>query len=504
MGGSVFKPEGLSTPRMPPTVYNSVLSRAEELLRVHFKLVGHAIEAPAKSSYGDIDILVAEPFVRNVTAGREVGHFLANLLGAEKWKKMSGTSAYHFALKWPEEFEDLLMTEERTVQVPGDNEHRPREAGAQLSEQEEQETAFKGDKADTNNVAASVAATSPTTVDSCTVSSLPMRLGSTQKHIQLDVSIMPTSEYFRWHSFLQAHGDLWQMLGGVLRRFGITPTTRGLFLRIKEVEMHNKEQARVLMSNDPATVLEFLGLDRERYWQMFGSWEELMDYVASCRFHDPARWKDWPKHDQRSEGETKEEIDTTAVLLKANDRQRAAKRPLFAYWIKEYLPAHIDEPPGKSALLTREDVVEDAKNYFGVEFANRFEARKKKMVRQIKVDKLWADIRKSLPVEGPEIGYVMKGMKREIVGHREEQPAELEKLEGSDEVRMAYEAGRFDDVLKWATLNWNELGQRQKRLDLEMSRVHLLEKLNSGGQQRKGNGRKIAQQEALSPSSAPT
>ncbi|KIW26587.1 uncharacterized protein PV07_09669 [Cladophialophora immunda] len=463
MGGSVFKPDGLSTPRMPPKVYDSVLSHAEELLRAHFKLVGHAIEAPAKASHGDIDILVADPFDRNVTAGREVGRFLADLLGAEKWKKMSGTSTYHLALRWPKGFEDLLIADGDTSQMASDDEPSPRAADA--------------------------VGTSSATTDSSTSSSLPIPLGSTQKYIQADINVMPTSDYFRWHTFIQAHGDLWQMLGGIVRRFGITPTSRGLFLRIAEVEMHNKDQARVLMSSDPDTVLDYMGLDRERYWRMFGNWEEMMDYVATCRFHDPARWKDRAKHDERGEEEEiKEENDTGANLLKANDRQRAAKRPVFAYWIEKYLPAHVDEPPGNSALLTRQDVIEDAKKYFGIEFANKFEERKNKMVRQIKVDKLWADIRRSLPIEGMEIGYVMKGMKREIVGHREGQSVEPEKLEGLDEARAAFEAGKFDEVLQWATLNWNEIGQRQRRLDQEKSQVHLLEKANGDG--RRGKGRK--------------
>ncbi|KIX93927.1 uncharacterized protein Z520_10264 [Fonsecaea multimorphosa CBS 102226] len=487
MGGSVFKPEGLSTPRMPPKVYNSVLAHTEELLRAHFKLVGHAIEAPAKSSHGDIDILVAEPFDRNVAASRDIGHFLADLLKAEKWKKMRGTSTYHFALVWPKEFEDQLVIERETKLVPSGDGSGQEETDEPFSDQKEQNTTSMNGNINPNSFTMDAARISSTTIDGSASPSLPMPLSSTQKYIQVDISLMPNPHYFLWHTFMQAHGDLWQMLGGVLRRFGISLTSKGLFLKIAEVEMHNKEQSKVLMTNDPDTVLDFVGLDRERYWQAFGSWEEMMDYVASCRLHDPGRWKHWTKPDEdEGEAEIKEEIGTGAGSLKSNDRRRAAKRPLFAYWIEQYLPANVDRPPGKSAFLTREAVVEDAKEYFGVGFATSFEERKKKMVRQIGVDKLWADIRKSLPIEGTEIGYVMKGMKREIAGRREEQPAQLERLDGSDEVRMAFEAGRFDDVLKWATLNWNEIGQRQKRLDQEISRVHLLEKVNRDAQRGKG------------------
>ncbi|KAH0842682.1 hypothetical protein AYO21_08974 [Fonsecaea monophora] len=467
MGGSVFNAEGLATPRMPPTVYYSVLDHAEALLKACFKLVGHAIEAPAKTSHGDIDIMVAEPVDRSLTAaGRRTGPLLAESLGADKWKKMGGGSTYHLALRWPKEFEDQLISVDEVRKCPCDDETGLAEVDDALSEEREQKrTGLQADASSTST------AGYPS-------SSSPIRI---QKHIQVDVSIMPTPAFFHWNIFFQAHGDLWQMLGGILRRLGITPTSRGLFLRIAEVEMHNKEQSRVLMSNDPNAVLDYMGLDRERYWRMFETWEEMMDYVASCRFHDPGRWKHPTKHDAEAEEdeEVKEGRDQRSDLLKSNDRRRATKRPLFMYWIKTYLPAHVDEAPGKSALLTRDQVIEDAKEFFGDEFANRFEARKAKVVRQIKVDKLWADIRKGLPVQGTEIGDVMKGMKREIVGNREARAVELEKLEGLEEIRVAYEADRFDEVLKWAMLNWNEVGQRQKRLNREKSRVPVLEKGSS-------------------------
>ncbi|KIW94605.1 uncharacterized protein Z519_04581 [Cladophialophora bantiana CBS 173.52] len=495
MGGSVFSADGLYTPRMPPKVYESVLSRTQELLRAHFKLVGHALEAPAKTSHGDIDIIVAEPMDRTVTSEHRVGDFLAKLLGAEKWKKMAGNSTCSLALRWPKEFEDQFVTEGDLSGGSHGGELGEGELDGHLSDQEERTKTPMKENANPSQTAPDRAATSSTTIYPSTSSSLPTPLNPISKHIQLDITITPTPAYFHWHMFLRAHGDFWQMLGMIVRRFGLTPASKGLCLRIAEVEKHNKEQARVLMTSDPDTVLDYLGLDKERYWRMFGSLDEMMDYLSSCRFHDPGRWRDRTKHvEEGEEAETTEGSVTSRALLKANDRQRVAKRPVFAYWFETYLPAHIDDPPGKSALLTREDVVEDAKKSFGADFATRFEERKRKMVRQIQVDMLWAQIRKNLPIEGPEIGYVMKGMKREIVGKREEQPPGLEKLKGTDEVRMAYQAGRFDEVLEWAAAKWSEVGQRQKKLEQENSRVHLLEKVKRDGQQEKGR-KKATQKE---------
>ncbi|EXJ71165.1 uncharacterized protein A1O5_06159 [Cladophialophora psammophila CBS 110553] len=496
MGGSVFTADGLYTPRMPPKVYESVLSRTQELLRAHFKLVGHALEAPAKTSHGDIDIIVAEPMDRTVTSEHRIGDFLAKLLGAEKWKQMAGNSTCSLALRWPQEFEDQVVSEGDMSRGSHDGELGEGESDEHHSDQEERPDTPVKDNANPSQTAPDRTANSSTTIyppTSSSVSTPPN--SSTPKHIQLDINIAPTPAYFHWHMFLRAHGDFWQMLGMIVRRFGLTPASKGLCLRIAEVEKHNKEQARVLMTSDPDTVLDYLGLDKERYWRMFGGLDEMMDYVSSCRFHDPGRWRDRTKPvEEGEEAETTEGPVTGRALLKANDRQRVAKRPVFAYWFETYLPAHIDDPPGKSAFLTREDVIGDAKEFFGADFANRFEERKKKMVRQIEVDKLWAQIRKNLPIEGTEIGYVMKGMKREIVGKREEHPLGHERLEGIDEVGMAYQAGRFDEVLEWATANWSEVGQRQKKLEQENSRVHLLEKVKRDGQQGKGR-KKVTQKE---------
>ncbi|ETI26679.1 hypothetical protein G647_10339 [Cladophialophora carrionii CBS 160.54] len=488
MGGSAFTADGLSTPRMPPTVYHAVLAQAEEILKKHFKLVGHPIEGPAKVSHGDIDILVAEPVDRQLVLGRATGDLLARLLGAKTWKKMGGNSTYNLALPWPDEFKDHV--------VEGECKHDVRHQQHSVDDMQSHDPTPEPTPGSENNTLGtakdttdrSVAADASTTSVESPESSIYLstlrlpRKATPEKYIQVDINIMPTAAYFDWHMFLEAHGDLWSILGGILRRFGLTVASKGLCVRIAEVEKQNKEQARVLATNDPNTVLEYLGLDKGRYWQPFDSWDKMLEYVARCRFHNPAQWKTRSQYEdiEETQGEQANGTESKAPipLLKANDRQRAAKRPLFGYWIETYLPAHVDDAPGKSAFLTREEVVDDAKQFFGSEFADKFEARKSKMIRVMGTDRLWADIRKELPIEGTEVGWVMKGMKREIVGKHGDSPSGGA-LEGLEDVRQAFENCRFDDVLEWARVHWREVGQRQKELGQEQSRTHL--RTNSKG-----------------------
>jgi len=191
------------------------------------------------------------------------------------------------------------------------------------------------------------------------------------------------------------------------------------------------------------------------FWRPFDTLDDMMAYAASCRFHDPAR------------GAAKEK---NRAKLKSNDRRRIQYRQAFATWIDDYLPAHGEDPIGESSGMTRDDVIQDAKRVFGEEFAEDFEKKKAEGVWTMGVERLWASIRKDLPIEGIEIGYVMKGLRKEIVGDAED-------TEELSEVQQAYKEGDFEKVAAWAGEHWREVGERQKAFDREKSTRNLLEKL---------------------------
>jgi len=407
MGGRAFADQGLHTPRMPETVYRAVLEQVESKFREHFTHVAHPVEAPGKSTYGDIDVLVAEPIDPTPKGDSLHSRFLAEIIGGERYVTAPGSSTTNIAIRWPKDL---------TGDIP---------------------------PADVKS-ASGIVVCSQTT------------------WIQVDVQICPTVDVMNWMLFLHAHGDLCSMLGGIIRRFGLINTQKGFFLRIEEAEKHNKEQSRVKMTTDPSQVLEYMGLDVERYGQKFSTLDEMMSYAATCRFHDPGRWK-----------------EKNREALKANDRQRANKRPAFAYWTDTFLPEHSDGAPGTAAHLTRDDVIEDAKRFFGNELAARFDERKETLVRQIAILNLWATIRKSITAEGAKVTYAMKGLKAAITStdgydfNLADDPdpefqAQIQK------VRSAYAAERYDEVEEWGLTNWEEIATRQERLDKAKSHQHFL------------------------------
>ncbi|KAK5454202.1 hypothetical protein LTS15_006202 [Exophiala xenobiotica] len=470
MGGLAFKEVGLSTPRMPPPVYYHVMNRMQTLLRSHFNFVGSPIEAPAKTSHGDIDILVAEPVNKSRGITRD---FLAGVLDAKKTKAARGTSSSMFAVPWPKEFDNEIAADPQVSPTAACLRSAAGKGteGAEPTSEEEQKPA------------------TPSAQPGTTALNTPPPMSSAEKYIQVDIHICANEAFYNWHLFYEAHGDLWNMLGGIIRPFGLTCAQNGLLLRIEEVEAYNKIESRVKMTDDPARVLDYLGLDSNKYWTPFTSWDDMMAYASTCRFHDPGRWR---RRDKKG-GEEEEQVDVTEerkvadclekvdgdlteddpTKLKHNDRARAAKRPAFHYWINTYLPAHVNDTPGKDARMTRQQVIEDAKMYFGDQFASQFENRKTKWTRQIKVDKMWSELRKSLPVQGSEIGYVMKGMKREVTSKQHEEDTVEGLATAIADVRKAYQENRLEDVLAWAKIHWEEVGERQKKFEAEKERMRL-------------------------------
>lgn len=127
------------------------------------------------------------------------------------------------------------------------------------------------------------------------------------------------------------HGDMWNILGAMIRSYGLTANEEALYIRIPELEHVDKKKARVFLSNSPTKVLDFIILGTYDEWiRRFSSVDAMFDFTSRCRwFHA------WLAHEI--------EKDNAGVKdsLKSNDRQRMNQRPVFARWVEEYVPAQI-------------------------------------------------------------------------------------------------------------------------------------------------------------------
>lgn len=402
MGGSAFASTNptlhLHTPRMPSRIYTQTRDNLLAILRTFFVQAECPIEAPEKSDYGDIDILVSTP-LKDAAAGS--ADEIARAIGAVTHKRTSGNPTTHFAVPWP-------------TTLPDDDDNNNK-TGAEAEAE------------------------------------------AGAKYIQLDLHLCPTPTAFAWELFHHSHGDLWNIIGSSIRRLGLTPSNSGFYVRIEELESRNKNAARVLLTKSPGETLRFLGLDEKRYWSRFGSVKEMFRYAASCRFFDPRRYgaKRWDK------GE-----------LKANDRKRARKRDVVSRWLEEYLPNCAGDEPADAvgAAMSRGEVVEEAKSWFGV--AEEYEERRRRGLKDMRRERMWTEVRKELDIEPESVGAVMRGAKREVVREDEESGTEM------TEVQRAYAEEDFDTVVRWVRDNWRDIEERQLAYDKQNSTKHLLAKLD--------------------------
>lgn len=102
------------------------------------------------------------------------------------------------------------------------------------------------------------------------------------KYVQVDIHVC-APEDVEWEMFHSSYGDLMQILGALNRSIGLTANNHGLHLRIQEIEIYNKKKSMIYLSKDPRVVMEFLGLNNEKYFTAsFKTNEDVFDWCAQA------------------------------------------------------------------------------------------------------------------------------------------------------------------------------------------------------------------------------
>ncbi len=260
-------------------------------------------------------------------------------------------------------------------------------------------------------------------------------------YFQLDIHLCRTG-FLEWECFMNNYGDLWQIVGMMQRNVGLTATDRGFHVRIPEIERDNRKVSMIYLSHSPEEVLEFLGLDREKYNTGFQSEDEIFMWCTGGRFF------------QADTFEVREET--------ANDRQRMKQRVMFRRFITEWLPAHAELNPDREEW-TREAVLHEALKAFGQQ--EEYDRRMKAWEAAEKEKQLWRKIAKTIPKEGEKLGQVMRSLKR-WVWLNQDKPQFREKplvdLTSEPLWTSQIPIDREDDVISWICANWDEASQKEK------------------------------------------
>lgn len=409
MGGRAFATHNppLPTPRMPVEIYTQVLNTTLAILRKHYTYAGSPIEAPGKTSYGDVDFLVCSPLSPSFdifkTPRKEVAQTLSKILNAIAFFCESGNPTINLAVPWPA----ISSTE---GMADGQSEER---------------------------------------------------------YVQIDVHACPSLTIYNWELFHSAHGDLWNILGSTIRHFGFTVNDRGLFLRIPEIELHDRKKSMIFLTDQPAQVLDLLGLGGEAWWKGFGSEEEMFEYAAGCRFF-------WVKEkdEDGEEGMEGDVIGETTPFgcqeggeegkkkLKHNDRARMSKRPIFKAWIDDFIPKCRAEGRFGNNTITRESIRDEVFTKYPIQKEYETRLRDWSLIRH--KDELWREVIKgSVPIEeagqavDPQLRAAAIRQLKAVIMEHEEWEGEVREEAKSDE-RGFYD---LEKVRAFVEENWKKAGE---------------------------------------------
>ncbi|KAF2427695.1 hypothetical protein EJ08DRAFT_572074, partial [Tothia fuscella] len=146
---------------------------------------------------------------------------------------------------------------------------------------------------------------------------------SQKRFVQVDVQLYDAPSQFEWKVFSYAYGDLYNILKIGVQPFGFTLRPSGLFLRIAEIDAINKDASPVFLTNDVQLVLEFFGLDFQRYNQGFDNLEELFGYATSSHLFSRLQFS-----------------LQNASLKPGTSPSKRSKRASWVQFTEQWLPSH--------------------------------------------------------------------------------------------------------------------------------------------------------------------
>lgn len=325
MGGLAFAQPGpngespLLTPRMPPKVYHSLSITCLNVIKDHYRIVEQLADAPEKKDFGDIDFLVQDPITP------DANEHIARKLKAER----TLVNSLDLTLAIPCDSEDFSPVTQSPASEPPPCDHSTPEDNIHPSLLNEA----------TNKVELGA-----------TPSSAQSKI-----YAQVDIRQYPPDIPLNWVKFCHSYGDLGQILGYLSYELGITSNDKGFHVRIVEQESWNRKASMIFLSDDPAVVTRFLGLDWKLYCAGFKTEGELLDWVSKSKTAKryPPRLSDSDGVENSDDGKKSvgvekndcvekingiREADAETRKESADHRRRILTRPLFARFVTKILP----------------------------------------------------------------------------------------------------------------------------------------------------------------------
>jgi hypothetical protein len=299
MGGKVFMrsvAEGhpsLDTPRMDAKTYQDLKHNYIQLLSTLFPnalSIDAAKEAPEKTDFGDIDIIIIDD-------------------GEVDWAKVAAELG---VVAWVNRGTDTKPACSLAVHLDGTPSESPPIRYVLATENDP----------------------------------LQQRVSSVvddKPYAQIDLVRIP-SALQDWTVLYSSYGDLAGILGMVVTNFGFDVTETGLRLRLQEWDDSSleewqhfkprKDEGKMILSTNRKETMEFFGMNVERYEDGFQTKEELFQWMSECRLISRYSLKR-----ERNVPISREE--------------KHAERKMFNEFFKKWLPEHLEKqgstiPPSES------------------------------------------------------------------------------------------------------------------------------------------------------------
>ncbi|KAK3394620.1 hypothetical protein B0H63DRAFT_52418 [Podospora didyma] len=396
MGGLAFAKLGIPTPRLAPAVYQTLRAACLENLREHFVYVASPIEGAGKEDHGDIDVLVAVE------------------------KRVAFPAFSDNGIPTPPR--DLFKLIKQAL-----NAKHVIESGTSANLAIPQLSSLADDIQESSGIVK-------------------------ERFTQVDVRICRDFDDLSWMLFKHAHGDLWNIIGSTIRRFGLTVDEDALWLRIPEIEPYNHRLSKIKLTSEPVEILHFLGMKVEGFWtEPFASTEALFEYATTCRLF-------WVQDIMQNIGVVGG--DEVRALLKHNDRRRMNVRPLFAQWINEYVPAL--RAKGKFAPKGLKESIDDVRSVVRNEAFARFhvDAEYKERLREFVRTQEGHEIKNLIKSQLPDDldpmyrGCLLSALKKIVIEGNED-------FGISPTTALKDEHGLYDRKATqiFVTENWEDLGR---------------------------------------------
>ncbi|KAG6825010.1 hypothetical protein H0H92_005101 [Tricholoma furcatifolium] len=232
MGGNAFAAllGSGAFPRMPPAVYHAMKTRLLSKISALYEHVAVPFEAPEKTSYGDVDFVVAFPKVEAPGSQVNIPHeVVQKTLEARHANVMDGNHTSNFAVPV----------------APGEW----RELGYDAEEDEARKLADNGDI-----------------------------------FYQVDINVCADKAEFDRIVFFHAYGDLGMIMSLLARSAGLSLGERGL-------KLPNVPHPPLELSQSFDDILKFMGWSMDTWKAGFHTKREVFEWAASTKFFNPAVFK---------------------------------------------------------------------------------------------------------------------------------------------------------------------------------------------------------------------